>query len=644
MRKLIKLVLFLIVLLIVAAIAIPFLVPLSAYKKEIIAHVKEATGRDLEIAGDIKATIFPVLGIDVERASFSNPSGYASKYMLQVDRLTLDVDVTALLSKKIQVKRFILAKPVINLETDAQGKPNWEFDTAKSGGAQESATASADDSSAASTALGGLMLGEVKLTDGEINYRDGKNKQVMSLTDINLAISLPSLSSAFNADGSAVWNSEKIKLAASVAQPQALVGGKTSPFELDVNAAPVTLSYKGAASMQSAKGAVSLNIPSLPALAKWSGSAFDWKGKAPLAFASKGDLQCSVKACALTGGDITLDDIAAKGALQVEFGGAKPKLDAQLDTGMLDLNPYLPQKQASNGWFISTATAAQWSSDPIDLSGLRAVDANLKLKAEGVKYEKITLQKTVLDMVLAGGVLKLSIPEAALYGGSLKLNTALDASGAMQNQLTLSGVQAEPFLKDAADYDRLSGTLNTTADINGRLTSQRDLMASLGGSGNIKFNDGAIKGVDLAGMIRNIQSAYKDVDTSQKKTDFSEMGGTYTINQGVVSNNDLSLKAPLLRLKGEGTVNLPLQAINYRLTPEVVATAQGQGGKDKQGLQVPVLVTGSFDNPQFTPDLAGMAQKAIENPEAIKETVKSVKEQIKGGKTDLKGLLKGFGR
>src|SRR5690606_11111878 len=102
-------------------------------------------------------------------------------------------------------------------------------------------------------------------------------------------------------------------------------------------------------------------------------------------------------------------------------------------------------------------------------------------------------------------------------------------------------------------------------------------------------------------------------------------------------------------LSGEGTVNLPQYSVNYRVTPMVVASLKGQGGKDKQGLEVPVIVSGPLDNPRYTPDLAGMAKKALENPEAIKNTVSSFKEQIKEGKTDLKDvkdnlkvLLKGF--
>jgi hypothetical protein len=74
---------------------------------------------------------------------------------------------------------------------------------------------------------------------------------------------------------------------------------------------------------------------------------------------------------------------------------------------------------------------------------------------------------------------------------------------------------------------------------------------------------------------------------------------------------------------------------------------QGQGGKEKQGIMVPVIVEGSLQNPSFRPDLAAAAQDALRDPQKIKDTVKAVKDQIKGDGLkntvkDVKGLLKGF--
>jgi AsmA protein len=640
MRKLIKIILALVLVLILVAVALPFLLPLDTYKQEIAAQVKKATGRDLVIGGKMSARLFPAIGITIENASLSNPEGFEQKQMLQVEKLALEVELAPLLSKQIRVKRFVLEKPVINLEVNAGGKPNWQFASPQAPAATEAAKETSDKK--ADTMLAGLVLGDISISNGQLTYRDAQTKKSYALSDVNVKTSFSGLSSPFKADADAVWNKEKAAIAITLDQPSAFVSNKASPFSLSVKSSPATVNYKGNASMTGASGAADISIPSLPNLVKWSGGAFDWKGTTPLSFSAKGTLNCDATACSFAKSDITLDAIKAKGDIWIGLSG-KPGIEAKLALDALDLNPYLAKKHATNDWLIAPAFAMEpWSSEKIDLSGLRATNATLNITAGSVLYDKIKLGKTQMTLQLANGLLKASIPNAEFYGGSVTTNASLDASGAFSKQVTITNVKAEPFLKDAADSNRFSGTLNMSGNFTGTLTSIRGLVESLGGSGNVKITDGAVRGVDLAGMIRNIQSAFKDVDRSQKKTDFSELGGTFTIARGIVTNNDLSMKAPLLRLTGKGTVNLPSQTINYRLMPEIVKTAQGQGGKEKQGLEVPILVTGALDNPNYTPDLAGIVQNAIDNPQAIKDTVKDMKQQLKENKGSLKDLLKGL--
>jgi AsmA protein len=100
--------------------------------------------------------------------------------------------------------------------------------------------------------------------------------------------------------------------------------------------------------------------------------------------------------------------------------------------------------------------------------------------------------------------------------------------------------------------------------------------------------------------------------------------------QGVVSNKDLSMKSPVLRLAGSGSISLPARTINYRAVPTLVSSLQGQGAKDKStGLNVPLLITGPWSAISITPDLEGILTNALTNPEALKENIKGVKEGLK---------------
>ncbi|MEI7609444.1 MAG: AsmA-like C-terminal region-containing protein, partial [Rhodospirillaceae bacterium] len=111
-------------------------------------------------------------------------------------------------------------------------------------------------------------------------------------------------------------------------------------------------------------------------------------------------------------------------------------------------------------------------------------------------------------------------------------------------------------------------------------------------------------------MARNLSAAFADVAGSQK-TEFAELTGSFTINNGVVTNPDLALKSPLLRVSGAGSVNLPRRTVNYRVQPKLVASLQGQGGvQNLGGIEVAVIVEGAWDNLSFRPDLESMAKGA----------------------------------
>ena len=62
----------LVVLLIIAIIALPSIIPAQIVKDQVAEQVKAATGRNLVITGDVRPTIFPTLGVEVGGVSFAN--------------------------------------------------------------------------------------------------------------------------------------------------------------------------------------------------------------------------------------------------------------------------------------------------------------------------------------------------------------------------------------------------------------------------------------------------------------------------------------------------------------------------------------------------------------------------------------------
>lgn len=628
----------LLALLVVVAIAVPAFIPVETYKAQVEQRVEDATGRKLTIAGPVRFSLLPSVAILAKDVHFANATGFAAPEMATLAALEIKLKVMPLLTGEIVIDSFVIDKPAINLEVDSQGRPNWQFSTAT----QKPAAPSAGGKPAAGGTNGGgsglkdIRLDNVRLSDGRISFRDAQSNSNFAAEAINLRLSLPDLDTPLRADGGVTWNGRPIKLRIDLAKPRAAMEGKASALAVNVDADLLRFDFKGNVSNSTAlnlDGALDLASPNLRDLAAWVGQPLNAPGSGLGPFDVKGQLVMAGTKIGFTNAQLSLDEIRARGSLAVDSSGKVPSITAKLDTNLLDLNPYLPPETtapASSAAPAAPSAAAPrksegWSTEPLDFSGLRGANADLALGVEGLLIRRIKIGESRLAVHLKDGKLAADLTELALYQGQGKGHVALDGSGkipGVEFAVTLNGVQAEPLLKDAMDIDRLLGTGQAEIQVSSSGGSQAALMQALNGKGAVKFENGAIKGINLAAMMRNVASAFLDAQAGRsEQTDFSELSGSYVIANGIVTNKDLSLQAPLLRVSGAGTVNLPQRSMNYRLEPKIAATTQGQGGRqDTLGLELPVVVSGPWDNLSYKPDLSGVLsnpQNAIEGLRGI---------------------------
>lgn len=613
-----------VVLAIAALVILPSLVPADRIRQEVVAQVKSATGRDLSIDGKVSVSAFPSLSVQVSNVALSNPPGFQGKDMVRLGALDVRLKLLPILSGKVEVDSFVLVDPVISLEVDRHGKANWVFETAPEAKPQAKAE-SKTEAKEGGSGLKDLSLGQVRITNGKLTYIDGKAGTKEEVEAINLAVDLKNLDSPLKATGGLKWHGKTIDLGVDMARPRALLDGTASPTELSVSTEAAKFAFKGEASAAAVKGDLDLAIPSLRGLVLWTtGKPLDMAGSGLGPFSLKGKLAAGGTKVALAQAAIGLDAIKATGDFAVDTGGQRPSLKGKLDVDALDLNPYLPPEQSAKTNGNAPAPASKsgksdWSDAPIDASGLKAADVDFALTVGAITVQQIKIGKSALHLALNGGRLNADLSQLELYQGSGTGRLGLDGSQpgiGLDAAFNLKNLAAEPFLKDAAGFDRIDGTANADIQVSGRGKSERALVSSLDGKGAVTFLNGAIKGINLAEMVRNVGTAFTAGGGSQK-TDFAELGGTFTINDGIVTNKDLALKSPLLRVEGAGTVELPPRTVHYRIEPKAVASLEGQGGKgDLGGITVPVIVEGPWDNLSFRPDLEAMAKgqasKAIE--------------------------------
>lgn len=172
---------------------------------------------------------------------------------------------------------------------------------------------------------------------------------------------------------------------------------------------------------------------------------------------------------------------------------------------------------------------------------------------------------------------------------------------------------------------------------------------SLSGRGQLRFKDGALKGVDLASMARNVKSAFGLAKAGGKKprTDFSELFIPFDISRGLVRTGGAKMASPFIRVSAEGQADLFKETLDFRINPRLVGTLKGQGDtQSRSGITVPVAVSGTFASPIFAPDLEGVAKGKIQElvkPEGLKSLLPAGKGSSGDPQDDpVKRILKGL--
>ena len=303
-----------------------------------------------------------------------------------------------------------------------------------------------------------------------------------------------------------------------------------------------------------------------------------------------------------------LGDGAFNGWASVDIA-SKPLVKVDLDFQRLAI-PVAKSPEGTSG--------QPWSNAPIDVSGLNYVDAQIRISANEAVIGDTRIAPLALDAKLAGGVLKAGTANLGAYDGQVSGEVILDATSgapsfAMHSDLV--GVRALPLLQGLAEFDRIDGKLQAKLALRSAGTSQRALMANMQGTAFVNFQDGAIRGINIAQMIRSLTSGTLSgwQDSEAQSTDLSQLSASFRIDKGQAVTTDLNLIGPLVRVTGAGTIALDTKMMGFRVEPKLVMTTEGQGrASEPVGFGIPVMIQGSWSQPRIYPDMAGM----LDNPDA----------------------------
>ncbi len=602
MGKIIKILVVLGLVVVVALAGIIYTTDINQYKDQIVQVVKDNTGRDFEISGDLKLAPSLIPTVAVEGVSLGNASWAKEKNMLSVTKFEAQIALLPLLKKNIQVIKFILIEPNIHLETNSKGEGNWVLATPAP--KEKETTADATPAS-----LPGLAVNEVHIKNANISYKDGKTGETTELHIDEVTVNSESFSDPMSLFVKADINGSPLKLNGSLGSINNLLDNKDYPINIkgDIAGAEITIEGKLGQPMD-AKGIdllASLNIKELSSLNKLAGSELPEVG--PIVFSGKlSDTKSgySVKSMAAQ-----VMEYKVNGDVEIGLGGARPKLIANLTTDSLDVSPFQGAPEEA------VKKEKLFSSDPLPLSGLKSADVDLKFKAKKLITKDLTIDDVNLNLILNNGKLQIT-QNAKAVGGTISVDINLDGSNGksatLSNNIELKQIELGqvPAIKEKEILT--GGKTDITIKASGSGASVSAIMAGLNGKLLVTIGSGKIssKAMELA-------SADALMDTLSMLNPMAEGSDgsllecavvNFDIKDGIATaDNGIAMATNQMNILGGGSINLKTETLDIGIAPK----AKEGVGLNVAQLAALVRLGGSLANPTPKADTGAALKKGL---------------------------------
>jgi len=703
-----------VVLVVAAVLILPQVVDPNDYKDEIIAKVKQQTGRDLVIDGRIDLSVFPWLGVETGAVALGNAKGFGEKAFAAVESAAVRVKLMPLLSRKLEVDTIGLKGLELNLMRLKDGASNWDdlagTDKPQPGKADKSGAPT--DTGGGEEGLSALTIGGIDISDARIVWDDQSSGQKITIDQFRL-------------NSGPVVSGEPVDLALGMTlqnkQPavtakldlKGVVALDESAGVIDVSGLKVLLDAEGDALPGGAVNAVleaaisaalsgtrfditglKLNSGELKLSGNLKGQGLDrqpvfsgdldlaefnlrkWMGDHSMTLPPMADLTtltrlgASVRLTA-EGGATRMDDLnlrldESQFTGNVTLRGSAVGFNLNLDR--IDVDRYLPSGEEKAGQpavaaapssTAAPAPAPDSSSAATGEETLMPVETLRELNIDGVlNIGRLTINKLLAEQIkltlkAKGGQLNLDQQVGRFYQGGYKGGANLDVRGNTPKSridAAATGIQIGPLLKDLAGQERLTGKGRFSANLSTLGNSVNALKRTLGGKLDFRFEEGAVKGVNVAQSIREAKARLSGQpvpkSSEPQQTDFSELSGSGVITNGVISNQDLLAKSPFLRVNGGGKINLVAESLDYKVEGVIVSSDKGQGGEgleELKGVVIPVHLTGPLASPNYK---VNWEKALLESQKGkVKEKIQEkIEEKLKGKDIppDLQDALKGL--
>lgn len=658
----------------VAAVALFLFFDPNDFRDRISASVKEQTGRDLVIEGDLSLTLFPWLAVEVGHTELGNAEGFGADQFLSFEQANLSVRLMPLIFKQqVTIGTASLDGLVVNLEVAGNGTTNWD-DLADGG---EPAAVEEPDSGESAE----IDVANIKVSNASVSYADAQAGSRYKISNLEfetgrIAANTPvDLSAEFDFDSSpgelgghlAMRGTSTMSEGASQVSMSGLnisgvlrgVVSEPTEFNFDSRALSVDAEAQNVNLGEMDLMVLGLSMSANVAPFSYAGSP---QPKADLRVAefSLKDLMAVLDIDPPVTADpnalqrVSFSANAALGESDLTLSSMTLELDQSVMTGSLSV----PLKTDGalrfdlgvdtitlDSYMAPTDDSAAAAEDedvgdieiPVDL--IRALNANGSFKIERAFLSGMEFENLELGVNSSDGRLRLHPLSADFYDGSYNGDVRIDASGDVPSVAAnekISGVNMAALAKAMFDQENISGTINGGFVLGGSGRNLSAIRKDLDGSMSIELADGAWEGTDVWYQLRKARAMFRQEPapepTLPPRTKFTSVKATGVVTDGIFRNDDFVAELPFLQLTGGGMVDLNTTEVDYAMKvrvfdrPEFMSGATPEEVADFTKTVVPLKITGLLTSPSVRPDIEGIFRGQVED--ALEEKKNALKNQL----------------
>jgi uncharacterized protein involved in outer membrane biogenesis len=568
------------------------------FKGPLERAVQARTGRVLQI-GNLDVDLGRTTTVRGDDIRFANASWAKQPQMASADRVELDIRIWPLLRGSVQMPEIRLSRPDVLLQTaPRKGEPgNWDF--LGSGGGEPP------------------QLKRLHITDGKLQFLDEPGRTRVDLTVRSGTPKQADTAPPVLIEGKGRWQGAAFTLK----------GGTESPLELSNSEHPfrIHLDARAGATHAIANGTLTNPFQFQVFDLQFQLSGQDLEDLYPLIgiaipssppYRLDGRLKREYQRWRYEKFSGRVGDSDLAGDVEIDVAGERPRLTANLLSRRLDFDdlagfigapPKTGGDESANA--EQKAEAARLAAKPTllpdkpyDLSKLRAMDADVRWKAQHINAPKLPLDDMDAHLLLDNGLLRLEPLNFGVAGGDIRSTIRMDARRPQISttlNASLRGAQLGQLFPDAKLAEQASGGISGNIRLSGNGNSIAAMLGSSNGDVAVGMGRGHIGNLlmELAGL--DVAESLKFLFTGDKQIPLRCAFGDFGVRNGVMQSRALAFDTTDTLVVGEGSVNLRQEQLDLLLRPRP---------KDVSilALRSPLRIGGSFKDPSFRPDFKAL--------------------------------------